>query len=131
MYKGLPAVFWILFSIASQAQIKNPAPVVSEDHALGTYRLFTTENMWTFLKLNTQDGRIWQVQYDVEGDDRFEVYVNPTHFAIGLDKVPQRFTLYPTQNMYTFILLDQLDGRMWQVQWSLDSDRRGIVGRID
>lgn len=42
--------------------------------------------MWTFLKLNTQDGRIWQVQYDLSGNNRFETYLNLTPLAFGEDK---------------------------------------------
>ena len=42
-------------------------------------------------------------------------------------EVNDRFTLYPTQNMYTFILLDQLDGKTWQVQWSTEASNRGIM----
>ncbi len=38
-----------------------------------------------------------------------------------------RFALYPTQNIYTFILLDQVDGRTWQVQWSIDTYSRGVI----
>ena len=26
------------------------------------YRLFPTQNMWTFIKLNTRNGQMWQVQ---------------------------------------------------------------------
>lgn len=43
-----------------------------------------------------------------------------------------RFTLYPTQNVFTFILLDQIDGRMWQVQWSTKAENmKGIVAGIE
>ena len=38
-----------------------------------------------------------------------------------------RFFLYPTKNIYNFILLDQIDGRTWQVQWSYDENKRIIV----
>ena len=38
-----------------------------------------------------------------------------------------RFTRYPTSNMYNFILLDQIDGRVWQVQWSFEKDKRMIL----
>ena len=31
------------------------------------------------------------------------------------------------KNMYTFILLDQHDGRMWQVQWAIDADQRLVI----
>lgn len=34
-----------------------------------------------------------------------------------------RFFLYPTTNIYNFILLDQIDGRTWQVQWGKEGER--------
>ena len=37
---------------------------------------------------------------------------------------PGRFELYKTQNMYNFILLDTLEGGVWQVQWSIEKDKR-------
>lgn len=39
---------------------------------------------------------------------------------------PGRFFLYPTENTYNFILLDQIDGRVWQVQWNIDEQDRGV-----
>ena len=70
---------------------------------------------------------MWQVQFDVEGDDRFEVYLNLVPLVSKDKEVNGRFTLYSTQNVYTFILLDQLDGKMWQVQWSMEAKYRFIV----
>ncbi|MBK7869162.1 MAG: hypothetical protein IPJ74_00060 [Saprospiraceae bacterium] len=84
------------------------------------YRLFPTQNMWTFIKLNTRNGRMWQVQYDVKGDNRLEARLSLVPLVTKEKEANGRFTLYPTQNIYTFILLDQLDGRTWQVQWSID-----------
>ena len=49
---------------------------------------------------------MWQVQYDVKGSERFEVNLNTTSFATKEEERDGRFTLYPTQNMWTFILLD-------------------------
>ena len=100
----------------------SPEPVCN-----ATYQLFPTQNMWTFIKLNTRDGRMWQVQYDVKGSERFEVNLNTTSFATKEEGRDGRFTLYPTQNMWTFILLDQIDGRMWQVQWSMKEDSRFVI----
>ena len=34
-----------------------------------------------------------------------------------------RFTLYPTTNIYTFVLLDQETGDAWHVQWGGLDDR--------
>lgn len=91
------------------------------------YLLFPTENMWTFIKLNTRNGQMWQVQYDVEGDNRFEIYLNFVPLVSKEKEVNGRFNLYPTQNVHTFILLDQLDGKMWQVQWSMEAKERLII----
>lgn len=83
--------------------------------------------MWTFLKLETTTGKICILQYDVNGDDRFTVELNTEDLSGGKEKTPGRFTLYPTANMYTFILLDQFYGNTWQVQWSFDPETRFII----
>jgi uncharacterized membrane protein len=92
-----------------------------------TYRLFPTENMWTFIKLNTRNGQMWQVQYSVKGGDRFETFLSLLPLVSAENETNDRFTLYPTQNIYTFILLDQVGGKVWQVQWSIEPENRGIV----
>lgn len=101
-----------------QSQLREPA-----------YQLYKTQNTWTFLKLNTVTGQIWQVQYSIEGYKyRFQTDLD-TNIRIleNYDEpICGRFTLYPTDNMYNFILLDQIDGRCWQVQWNIDSDKRGV-----
>ncbi len=94
------------------------------------YRLFPTQNMWTFLKLDTMTGKIWQVQFSVDGDDyRFETILNSIDIAeeLELEKKVGRFTLFPTRNTYNFILLDQIDGYTYQVQWSGDMENRLIL----
>ena len=35
-----------------------------------------------------------------------------------------RFKLYPTGNMWNFIMVDVIDGRTWQVQWNIDENKR-------
>ncbi|MDR0437080.1 MAG: hypothetical protein LBH22_02120 [Bacteroidales bacterium] len=107
----------------------NSNPVAPSDNVV--YRLFPTENVWTFIKLNTRNGQMWQVQYDVQGDNRGdnrgEVSLSSISLVPRASETNGRFTLYPTQNMWTFILLDQIDGNMWQVQWSKDANNRGII----
>ena len=120
----------ILFSFAAFAQSDVPyAPQsASEPQDGAVYKLFPTSNMWTFLKLDTRNGRIWQVQFSVKGSEyRYEIPLSYSYLVeVGKEK-NGRFTLYPTSNMYNFILLDQIDGRMWQAQWSEDSKNRGIM----
>jgi hypothetical protein len=116
----------VLFACAvTYAQSNRSNPPVQASNA--TYRLFPTQNIWTFIKLNTRNGMMWQVQFDVKGDNRFQEILNPQPQNAVVDEVNDRYTLYPTQNTYNFILLDQTDGRTWQVQWSLDPKNKGMV----
>ena len=92
-----------------------------------TYRLYPTKNMWTFIKLNTRNGQMWQVQYAINDDNRFETNLSSIALVPEYKEVNNRFNLYRTQNMYNFILLDQIDGRTWQVQWSIEKENRGIM----
>lgn len=109
-----------------QAQLEQYEDI--DNNALAvTYRLFPTQNMWNFIKLNTRNGKMWQVQFDIEGDSRFETYLNILPLVEEQKEVNGRFTLYPTQNAWTFILLDQLEGKTWQVQWSLEPGNRVII----
>ncbi len=100
-------------------------------HTAPCYKLYPTDNMWTFLELETFSGRIWQVQYSVKGEDyRFKSILNENSMIPIFDTEGEfagRFELYRTQNMYNFILLDTSSGSTWQVQWSTEPENRGIV----
>jgi hypothetical protein len=101
--------------------------LISTNEAAFSYSLYPTQNIFTFLKLNTRNGKIYQVQFDVSDDNRMESILNiKSLVSIDAEK-DGRFRLYPTMNMYNFILLDQIDGRTWQVQWSIDVANRVII----
>ena len=85
-----------------------------------TYRLFNTQNIFTLLKLDTRVGTIWQVQWGSE-DERFVTPISLKELAPAEET--GRFTLYPTSNIYTFILLDQKTGNTWHVQWGGPGER--------
>ena len=123
-------VFTIMNSFAQSLTEKDKS-VINQNTENGittfTYRLFPTQNMWTFIKLNTRNGQMWQVQYSMEENNRFESSLSLTPLVEKNNEIDNRFTLYSTQNTWTFILLDQIDGRTWQVQWSIEPDKRGII----
>lgn len=100
-------------------------------HTAPCYKLYPTENMWTFLELETHSGRIWQVQYSVKGADyRFKSVLNDRSLLPFYDPdggFAGRFELYKTQNMYNFILLDTETGATWQVQWSPEAENRAVL----
>ncbi|MCX2584531.1 hypothetical protein [Pedobacter sp. MR22-3] len=116
-----------LTSITAFAQTTSETPIqnISTDSAV-VYRLFSTRNKWTFIKLNTRNGQMWQVQYSLEEYNRED----PLSLITRVTKEEEkngRFFLYPTQNMYNFILLDQIDGRVWQVQWSIQEKSKMVI----
>lgn len=92
------------------------------------FKLYSTKNMYTYLELNTVTGQIWIVQWSIENDKRFR-YVLDTDVRITKEDDPicGRFSLHPTENMYNFILLDNINGNCWQVQWSFDEDKRLVL----
>ncbi|MEN9345147.1 MAG: hypothetical protein RLZZ60_616 [Bacteroidota bacterium] len=121
-----------VFLISENAYAKTPLESnvirANNDSIANNFSLYPTTNIWTFIKLNTTSGQIWQVQYGMEKNSRaiFDIYTDS--LLLPKSKIVQgRFKLYPTQNIYTFILLDQIDGRTWQVQWSIEPEKRGIV----
>lgn len=124
----------MLFSIVSfaQSQTKQGGTVqqkqVSEN---AIYQLFPTKNYWTFIKLDTRNGKMWQVHFSVGDDSNTGELVLNSLPLVGEEKESKgRFILYPTENMYNFLLLDQIDGTVIQVQWSTEIKKRGIVSVI-
>ena len=114
------------FSQNYSSESNTKSTVASPDDNVN-FRLFQTNNRWTFLKLDTRNGVITHVQYSTENrSEMIEYSLNSLPLVEEVDAKPGRFFLYPTENTYNFILLDQIDGRVWQVQWSIDADSRGI-----
>ena len=94
------------------------------------FKLYPTTNMWTFLELDTATGLVWQVQYSADNDnERFKTILNDIVLNDS-EQLNGRWKLYPTQNMYQFLLVDVMGGAVIQIQWSTE-DNRGIVGYID
>lgn len=130
MKTTLITLFLLVASNFSFAQTTSEVPIqiISTDTAV-TYRLFSTRNMYTFIKLDTRNGKMWQVQWSNKGKEyRFESTLSEISQVNKDEEKNGRFFLYPTTNIYTFILLDQVDGRTWQVQWGKEDER--LVIRI-
>jgi hypothetical protein len=121
-------LFLLLGSISLHAQTKSKSNVLDNVKEIQgvNFRLFPTTNMWIFIKLDTRNGLLWQVQYSLNPENRMVTYLNLDRLASVNEELKDRFTLYPTQNMYNFILLDQVNGKTWQVQWSTEYANRGI-----
>lgn len=63
----------VLFVFSAQSQEKQKTTIqqkqVSEN---AVYQLFPTPNVWTFIKLDTRNGKMWQVQWGTDEKNRFE-----------------------------------------------------------
>ena len=90
------------------------------------FKLYGTENIYNLIKLDTATGALWQVQFEMNRDSDAMTAVIDDTSLLWSDEEPRagRFELYPTKNMYTFILLDTELGRTYQVQWSTKAKER-------
>ena len=112
-------------STFSQSTSEAPKQNISTDNNV-VFRLFATRNIYTFIKLNTRNGQMWQVQWDTQSS-QFETALSLISRVTKEEENDGRFFLYPTTNLYNFILLDQIDGRVWQVQWSTEPKERLVI----
>ena len=105
----------LLESISSNIQQHNPI-----------YEIYPTQNIWNFIKLDTRNGKMWIDQFSVDDDDKRVEVVLSDESRVSNDK-PGRFKLHPTQNIYNFILLDQVSGKTYQVQWGFEQNQRFVI----
>jgi hypothetical protein len=93
------------------------------------YKLFSTQNYWTFIKLDTRNGKMWQVHFTLSNEGyQGELILNSSPLVwTEEEQINGRFTLYPTNNIYNFILLDQINGKTYQVQWNNDQEKRFVI----
>ena len=95
------------------------------ENIIPRYKIFKTENIYTLLKLDTATGRVWQVQYrSAETSSKTIVIDSISLLELGEPIIPGRFELYPTNNIYKFILVDTKLGGTWLVQWNVDANKR-------
>ena len=124
----------LFFSQLAFSQTETPKNIVTNQNIIdknSIYQLYPTSNIWTFLKLDTRNGRIWQVHFSINNEEsQGELVLNDLELATKENQTIGRFTLYPTTNIYNFLLLDKIDGTVIQIQWSFDSKNRGIISLI-
>ena len=89
----------------------------------GRFKLYKTENFYNFLELDTKTGKIQQVQWTLDGENEGSVVINDVDLSLEIGYSSGSFELYPTSNIYQFILIDKTNGRKWHVQWG---DKRWI-----
>ena len=94
----------------------SPEPVCN-----ATYQLFPTQNMWTFILLDSYNGRLWQVQYSTQDlDNLFCIPINK--YELVSDNENCIFSIQPLTSMYQYYLINDRTGDIWKFQWSTKGD---------
>lgn len=98
---------------------------LEKEHTLSErYKIYPTENLYILIKLDTQTGKLDLIQWSLKSKDEFNVTLNASDLSVYTNL--NSFELYPTKNMYQFILLDKATGRNWHVQWGTKDSERWI-----
>lgn len=92
----------------------------------GRFKLYKTENNFNFLELDTKTGKIKQVQWSLDEKNEGSFVINNVDLSWGTGYGSGSFELYPTSNIFQFILIDKTNGRKWHVQWGLKNANRWI-----
>ena len=125
-YLPLILLLFAQFTFAQSNPSETPIQNISTDSNVA-YRLFATKNKFTFIKLNTRNGQMSHIQWGTGTFDHFEYPLSDISLVNIEDEKNGRFFLYPTTNIYNFVLLDQINGRTWQVQWSTEEKNRLVL----
>ena len=88
------------------------------------FKLYATENIYNFLLLDTETGKIDIVQWSLDDGKEGSATINDKD--LSLDTGCGTFELYPTKNLYQFLLLDKVTCRKWHVQWGFIASERWI-----
>ena len=88
------------------------------------FKLYATENIYNFLLLDTETGKIDIVQWSLDDGKEGSATINDKD--LSLDTGCGTFELYPTKNLYQFLLLDKVTGRKRHVQWGFKASERWI-----
>lgn len=126
------AIALMTMGVAAQEHLQFNA-VNHETNSALRYKLYPTFNMWTYLKLDTQTGRVSMLQYSTKGrENEGELYIGiPMETYAGSEAKNGRYELYPTSNLWTFIMIDQINGNTYHIQWSNEDIKYNQLYRIN
>lgn len=85
------------------------------------FQMFATKNMWTFILLDSYNGRLWQVQYSTQDLDNLMI-VPINKYELISDNERCIFSIQPLTSMYQYYLINDNTGDMWKFQWSTKGD---------
>ena len=127
MKKIIVTTAMVMVALFTFAQNINFPPTEYTQDPKANYRLYKTKNTYNFIKLDTRTGQMEMIQWGSGSERTTYTLSNVKRVYSPEDEIPGRFTLYATTNFYNYVLLDQIDGRTWQVQWDTDTTNMMVV----
>jgi hypothetical protein len=115
-----------IYQVAIQEKMEYAKKMQEATMVLPRFKIYPTDNIYILLKLDTKRGKVWMVQYGVGSTKPAEIPIKYSYMVSDDEGWNGRFDLYPTKNMYNFIMVDNYDGETFQVQWDTDPDYRVI-----
>lgn len=123
--------FIVLFGYSQTPQIMDVDSVLLEVSSvlnrinkriknLDRYKIYPTENIYVNLMLNIETGQMYLIQWSLDEEKEGGFAINSEDLSYGTGC--GTFELYPTQNMFQFILLDKILGGVWHVQWGFKAE---------
>lgn len=94
---------------------------------LPAFKMIATENIYILLKWNTRTGEVWMTQYALSDTDAIEHKIPSIINVASENSWNGRFELYPTKNMFNFIMVDTYFGNTYQVQWNSKDENCFVV----
>ena len=94
--------------------------------AADRYKLYPTSDSFYFLKLDTRTGAIAQIEWSFRVKSCRETRVSAAPVPLSEEAPNGRFELYPTQNVFAFLLQDKVGGETWLLQWNANSSKKRL-----
>ena len=120
----------LTITVSAQTDERQQTVTSSISNKDAKFLLFPTRNNYIFLKLNTSNGEVYLVQFSLDKpESRFETKIESYLYPLVSTKEESngRFYLYPTANFFNYLLVDQIDGRVWQLQWGFKSADHKLI----
>ncbi len=120
----------LIIVIAVVAVFTMKAQIIARDSTTifprENFELYQTGDSQVFLKLDSRNGKVVQIRYSSSRSRREAEVINGSSLASQGAERTGRFLLKPTENNSIFLLLDQDEGGLWQIQWNSSRKDREI-----
>jgi hypothetical protein len=127
MKKTALMIFLLTFSITFLGQTQtNKTNGNVQNGEPQNFQIYPTQVESIYIKLDTRNGKMWQLNIGIDDKNNSESPLNSEGLVSSDKEVKGRFILQNSIFNF-FILLDQIDGKVYKVYWALKEKNRKVV----